>query len=330
MILCLNSLDLVQTKPQTMKSFFTSIALMALACASAQEKSKSDKLLKELSENACKCIDSVSTNDAETRFVAGQIKECIDEQAGAYQMSRKLMDIDVANSGQKSIEIEFNVNKDSPEYKKYYYEIERELMASCAVMKEKIGSNNKYGINSMTKNPKALELYNEGTDLAKSGDQKGAIKKYKKAIELDAAFAFAYDNMGIAYRRLDDYDNAIKSYEKSLEINPEGTMPLQNLAIVYQYKKDYPKAITYYEKLAKIDDENPEVFYGIGNVQMITGDYEKSLDNMCKAYNLYVEHGSPYRSDAEKIINILYAEMKKQGKEKRFNEILEQNKISQN
>jgi len=58
-------------------------------------------------------------------------------------------------------------------------------------------------------------------------------------------------------------------------------------------------------------------------------DYEKGLEYMCKAYNLYIEQKSPYRADAEKVINIIYYEMKKQGKEEKFNEILKANNISQ-
>jgi hypothetical protein len=37
--------------------------------------------------------------------------------------------------------------------------------------------------------------------------------------------------------------------------------------------------------------------------------------------------GSPYRTDAEKMIQILYNEFKKQGKEESFNKILKENKI---
>ena len=49
---------------------------------------------------------------------------------------------------------------------------------------------------------------------------------------------------------------------------------------------------------------------------------------MCKAYNLYVLHKSPYRSDAEKVISMLYHEMAKEGKLDRFEEILKNNGIS--
>jgi tetratricopeptide (TPR) repeat protein len=56
-------------------------------------------------------------------------------------------------------------------------------------------------------------------------------------VKIDPNFAYAYDNMGICYRRLEEYDKAIEAYEKSLKIDPYGTMPLQNLGIVYQRKR---------------------------------------------------------------------------------------------
>jgi tetratricopeptide (TPR) repeat protein len=132
-------------------------------------------------------------------------------------------------------------------------------------------------------------------------------------------------------RKLGNYDEAIEAYKKSLEIEPKGVMPLQNIAIVYQYKKEYDEAINAYEKLAEVDKNNPEVYFGIGHIySSYKNDYEKGLDNMCKAYNLYVQQKSPYRTDAEKVIQTIYSEMKKQGNEKRFSEILQSNNIKTN
>jgi tetratricopeptide (TPR) repeat protein len=103
------------------------------------------------------------------------------------------------------------------------------------------------------------------------------------------------------------------------------------MAVAYQYKKEYKNAIGCYERLIEIDENNPEIYYGIGQVYAIyLNDMEKGLDNMCKAYNLYIAQSSPYRTDAEKLINAIYGEMKKQGKEERFMEILKENNISPN
>jgi len=59
-------------------------------------------------------------------------------------------------------------------------------------------------------------------------------------------------------------------------------------------------------------------------------DWENALDNMCKAYNLYVAQKSPYRSDAEKLISLIHGQMKKENKEDKFNKILKDNNIRSN
>ncbi len=59
-------------------------------------------------------------------------------------------------------------------------------------------------------------------------------------------------------------------------------------------------------------------------------DFEKGLDNMCKAYVIYTQQKSPYRTDAEKVIAYIYSEMKKQNKTDKFNEVLKANNINQN
>lgn len=293
-----------------------------------------DKFLKEISDNACQCIDSISAYNKSRKDVALEIHACIDKQCGAYQMGMKLSQIknlNVTNGENKSINIDINVNPDSNEYKKYYYEIESYLMSNCKPLIEKIAANDKLGIKSMSSNPDALKFYNLGLDAGQNGEFEKAIDYYKKALVFDGEFAFAYDNMGVCYRRLNKFDEAIDAYEKSLKIDPNGLMPLQNIGVVYLYKKEYRKAIKSYERLSKIDPKNPEVFYGLGNIYaQHLFEYEKALDNLCKAYNIYVEQKSPYRSDAEKLIQLVYSEMKKQGKEAIFNQILEKNGIKSN
>jgi tetratricopeptide (TPR) repeat protein len=303
----------------------------------SQEKEKpvKESLLEELSRNVCKCIDSISVYNKSHDEVAKEINKCIDDQTGAYQMGVKLMGVEELaktaeeKNGKKEINISININKDSKEYKEYYYEMERHLMSNCKSLKEKIASNDKQSEKSLSGDPEALAFYTKGVEESKKQNPKKAIEYFEKAVAIDPQFAFAWDNMGLCYRKLENYDKALEAYKKSLEIDPKGLMPLQNIAIVYQYKKEYQLAIEAYEKLAAIDKNNPEIYYGIGQILAIKLlDYEKGLDNMCKAYNLYIEQKSPYRTDAEKLISTIFAEMKKQGKEEKFYEILKENNIS--
>ncbi|WP_367754821.1 tetratricopeptide repeat protein [Flavobacterium sp. WC2430] len=305
----------------------------------AQETNKNttDALLKELANNGCKCVDSINVYNKANDIVAKEISKCIDEQTGALQLGKKLMNIEdlkknaKEKEGKKQVDISIDFNKNSEEYKKSYYELERYMMSNCSSIKDKVASTEKQSTKSVSENKIALEFYSKGLKESKNKNFEKAIEYFEKAVKEDPEFAFAWDNLGISYRQLNNFDKAIESYSKSLELDPNGLMPLQNIAIVYQYKKEYSKAIEAYEKLAKVDNNNPEVFYGIGNVYTTNlKDYEKGLDNMCKAYNLYIDQKSPYRTDAEKIINIIYSEMKKQSKEEQFNKILADNHISQN
>ena len=294
------------------------------------------KFLTQLADNACKCIDSIPTFNRKIDSISSKINSCINKQVGAYQIGVKLSDIgDLTEKateveGKKNIQIDLNLNQNSKEYKKHYYEIERYLIDNCKEIKSKIASNDIENENSVSNNSEAIKFYNLAGEEGENGNHKKAIELYKKAIVFDSKFAFAYDNMGLNYRKLNDFDSAIDAYEQSLKIDPNGTMPLQNIAIAYQYKKEYKKAVKAYEKLAKIDNKNPEVYYGIGQIYtQYLLNYEKALDNLCQAYNIYVEQKSPYRTDAEKLIQQVYNELKKQNKLPVFDEILKKYKISQ-
>ena len=336
----IKKITILLTKIITMKNILTVVlSICFLQVSFCQEPAKKDnevtfdknKFLKELSENACKCIDSINTGRKSKDSISSQIHSCIAKQVDAYQMGDKIASIkDLENTakegddGKKSINISINVNPNSDEYKKYYYEMERYLINHCQAIKDKISADDKVGEKSISRNDEAIKYYNLGMDESKKENFEKAIEYYKKAAVFDPEFAFVYDNLGISYRRLNRYDDAIDAYEKSLKIDPNGTMPLQNIAVAYVYKKEYKKAVKAYERLAKIDDKNPEVFYGIGNIYtQYLFDYEKALENLCQAYNLYLAQKSPYRTDAETLIQTVYKEMKKQGKEALFNAILE-------
>ena len=313
---------------------FIFLAFLSISKSFSQDKDKlkidEDKLLKEFSENACKCIDSITVANKSREEITDDISYCIDKQTTAYQMGSKLLnslkDKPVEN---KKITIEIASNEDSNEYKKYFFELERYLMTNCKAIKSKVAADNGKAEKSVSENKYAIKEYNLGQKDFENKNYKKALVHFNKAVLIDDEFTFAWDNIGICNRYLENYDEAIKAYEKSIEINPNGLFPLQNLAIVYAYKKEFDKAIVTYERMALIDSQNPEVFYGIGQVSyQYTHEYEKSLKNMCKAYNLYVEQKSPYRTDAEKIISLLFTEFKKQGNETRFHEILKENNLN--
>ena len=285
--------------------------------------------LKEVSVIACKCIDSITLSKKTSKEISDDISSCIDSQVTAYQFVMKLTRS--MKEGGKKMKIEINTNKKSPEYKSYYYEIERWLKDSCASLKKAVRSENKESEFSMSKDPNAIEQYNLGTNAMQEENYTKALPYLEEAVNIDPRFAFAWDNIGICNRRLGNFDAALVAYNKSLKLDAMGKTPLQNIPIVYEFKKEYDMAIQAYQNILKVYPNDPEAFYGAGKIYYFyKNDMETALQYMCKAYNIYAEIKSPYRVDAEKIINLVNKKMKEDGKENRFYEILKGNNIKSN
>lgn len=320
-----------------MKNLCCSLLFIFVLTESFSQK-RNKEFLSGFGDNACKCIDSISVYDKPRQEVAKEISECIDKQMSAYQLMAQLMDLGVVSEkkGKKEKKkkkdatvIEINANKNSSSYQNHYFELEKYLMENCKSVKEKIAAEDKQSEKSFSKNPEAMDWYTKGVDAAREQNFKEAAGYYEKALQIDSVFSFAWDNLGLTYRKLGELDKALIAYKKSLAVDSTGLLPWQNIAVVYEYKKDYKSAIEAYNRLALLSKDNPEIYYGIGRIYAVyLADPEKGLDNICKAYKLYTQQRSPYRSDAEQLMGYIYAEMKKQGNEKKFDEILKANNIS--
>jgi len=320
------------------KIFLLLFSLFTIITFGQSIEEKKSNLLNEFSEKACQCIDSIRTNNLSKEVIASKIHDCIDIEVSGYQLGVKLMEnIDVREiltdsiTPKEDLNITISLNKESPEYKKYYYEIERYLMANCKAIKQKVAATDLYSEKSLSSNEEALKYYNSGLNELENENYEDAITLFQKSIKIDNQFAFAYDNLGLCYRKINQFDKAIEYYNKSLEIDPTGEFPLQNLGIAYIYIKDYQSAVEAYRRLSKIRPDNPEVFYGLGQIYTYyLPNYELATDFMCQAFNLYTYQNSPYRTDAENMLLQLYEQFKQDNKEDVFLKILEDNNIKIN
>lgn len=313
-------------------SFLFAVLILCFNTLLAQDKElnvDSTQLLKELSENACKCIDSVyKVNKQKEKDHTKEITRCIEPQVGAYQLGVKLM-ATLKGDMKKDQKIEINIDTNSDEYKRYYRQIESWLRDNCKSLGQLMSMNTRESDKSFTDNDEARAEYNKGIDLVRDEKYKEALPYFEKAVSIDPLFAFAWDNVGVCHRRMGNYEQAVIAYKKSLAIDPAGAVPLQNLPVAYEFLKKYDEAIEAYDNLTNHNANDPEAFFGKGRIQLLyKKDMEEALRNMCKAYNLYTKNKSPYRADAEKIINMIYGQMKSENKLETFNSILKEHHIS--
>ena len=263
--------------------------------------------IKEISTDACHCIseieaDNTAKNDA--------IKDCISKSMVKIQKSDK--------EDSKSIDFESESFKQIQSY----------IVENCVEIKNILLTENKNFKHATSTNVLAQLAYDDGLEYMADKDYENAILKFKKATEIDHNFAFAWDNLGVCYRKSQKYEKSIAAYKMSLKINPKGRLPLMNIAVVYNLKKDYKQAIKFYKKFIHNFEEDPEGYYGLGLIQYTNGMQEEGLDNLIHAYTIYTAQNSPYGSDAAKKIGYMYNDMKSQNKMEVFHKVASKYNLS--
>ena len=233
------------------------------------------------SEQACKCIASI---DSRSQSKNEEIQKCIQSSLTAF--------------------------KDGPDSEgSRFKQVESVLVQGCEPLKELAFSENRKFKHSYSENVLAQLAYDDGMEFLQEGNVESAIEKFKKAVEIDDKFAFAWDNLGISYRKMKDYDKAIEAYKKSLEIYEEGRLPLLNIAITYNLNEQYDEAISSYERFISIYSGDPEGYYGLGLILYTQDKEEEGLDNLIHAYTIYTAQNSPYKADAAKKIGYMYKDL---------------------
>lgn len=254
-----------------------------------------DEKLLAVSNDACECISQIeASSDAKNDNISDCITKSLETKKGD----------------------ETNVKNDIS-----YKMVETYLVQHCKPLKELAFTENKKFKYASSDNVLAQLAYDDGMEYINEGDTENAIQKFSKAVEIDPNFAFAWDNLGISYRKNKQYENAIAAYLKSLEIYPEGRLPLLNIAITYNLNQQYTEAVTHYEKFIDIFSDDPEGYYGLGLILYTQDQEEAGLDNLIRAYTIYTSQNSPYRADAAKKIGYMYKDLKNQDKLEVFQKV---------
>jgi Tfp pilus assembly protein PilF len=70
-----------------------------------------------------------------------------------------------------------------------------------------------------------------GVRVAQQGLWREATYRWERAIELDPAFAAAYNNLAIAYEQAGQLDKAKQAYQKAAELDPRNSSIKQNIEL---------------------------------------------------------------------------------------------------
>jgi Tfp pilus assembly protein PilF len=141
--------------------------------------------------------------------------------------------------------------------------------------------------------------YDLGVQAQQAGENQGAYREYRMALELDPSLADAHNAIGIllhlVYRKPEE---AIQHYQKALEIRPTFSEARVNLANVYLSEEQYEPAIKLYEE-ALNDMLYPTPYIAQNNLGWALfkkGETAQALDNIRSAVTVNPKFCQGYRN----------------------------------
>ncbi|MCX5715209.1 MAG: tetratricopeptide repeat protein [Candidatus Omnitrophica bacterium] len=100
---------------------------------------------------------------------------------------------------------------------------------------------------------------NMGDTYGQEGNTAGAIREFKRAIELRPDYADAYHNLANTYESQGSSEEAIKYYLQAVNYNPGLFESQYNLGLIYLNKGDKLEAIRYLTRAKELHPDDPEV-----------------------------------------------------------------------
>jgi tetratricopeptide (TPR) repeat protein len=183
-------------------------------------------------------------------------------------------------------------------------------------------------LNSPTKNTEALKYYTEGYNEFHNENYVEAIKKYKKAIQLDSNYTDAIDNCALSFRKLNKLDDAEYYYKLSLKKLPKNELAMHNLGLVYMFKNDFKSAKEIFKKLLKNNPKYGDGLYSLSEVYLRENNNDSAIVYSKKAYEVWKDNNPEFSADALYYTGMGY--LQKGDKKKAMEYFISANKLGKN
>lgn len=114
--------------------------------------------------------------------------------------------------------------------------------------------------------PQAVELYNEGLELAQTGKYAEARSKFEEALGIAADFTEARYNLGLVLRQLGEKEAAVNELQKSLDGSPQPALACQLLGQTLAELGRTDEAVQAYRDAMNHDETLTNLHYTIADI----------------------------------------------------------------
>jgi len=124
---------------------------------------------------------------------------------------------------------------------------------------------------------KAVQEFEKGNALLMRQQWAKAAEHLRKAIEIDPDFVDAYNNLAVAYARMNDLDHEREALDHALKLNDHSPQALVNRARLALKEKDPATAESLLSRATAVDPRNTEILMLLAKVQLINEHYEAAV-----------------------------------------------------
>lgn len=117
--------------------------------------------------------------------------------------------------------------------------------------------------------------------LQREHDQ--AIRCFKRAVQLDSTFAYAYSLIAHELYASDKFDKAIHMYERAIAIDPHHYNAWWGLGNMYLQQEEHQKAKYHFQRAVEINTENAVLQTSLGMACQSLGQPERALELLSDA-----------------------------------------------
>ncbi|MBS1117650.1 MAG: type secretion low calcium response chaperone LcrH/SycD [candidate division NC10 bacterium] len=136
----------------------------------------------------------------------------------------------------------------------------------------------------LSREPEALAILKQGTDLGTQGDLEGAVTLLRRAVELNPALADAHFNLAVALARLGRMDKAIVAMQEVLRLQPKDFDAHARLGTWLSGQGRHGEAIAHLERAVALEVNSRDAWLKLaqgydaaGRPQAAVGAYRRVL-----------------------------------------------------
>jgi tetratricopeptide (TPR) repeat protein len=149
--------------------------------------------------------------------------------------------------------------------------------------------------------PVASETANPPLTPESRGDVFMARKMYREAIEsyeqAPQDSAVVWNKLGIAYHQMTQLDAAMKRYRRAIRLDAKYSEAINNLGTIYYAEKRYGKATTSYKRALKLAPGSASIYSNLGTAYFAEKKYKEAWEAYNTAFQLdpeVFEHRNTY------------------------------------